>query len=212
MSTVYIAGPMRGIKYYNFDAFFNAEAMLHGRGCSVVNPARMDLDAGFNPYHLRPNYDWNIVPDNGFDFKKCLDRDIDAVRNADIIYMLQGWQNSQGAVAEKALAEWCGLEVWYEVTEQQRGLPEDSAERKKYPMYSGLIKYFPDALAEVAHHSWEGNEKHNPGQPLHWAREKSSDQEDALVRHITEGNWTGVAWRALAKLQLECEQHTGNPG
>jgi hypothetical protein len=83
--------------------------------------------------------------------------------------------------------------------------PEDSAERKTYPVYSGLLQYFPSALAAVAHHSYLGNEKHNPGQPLHWARGKSDDHLDALARHLTEGDLRGAAWRVLAALQLECE-------
>src|ERR1700743_1585161 len=63
-------------------------------------------------------------------------------------------------------------------------LPTDPKERKKIPLYSGLLKYFPDALIEIAKVSYAGNEQHNPGQPLHWAREKSTDQEDTLLRHL----------------------------
>lgn len=83
--------------------------------------------------------------------------------------------------------------------------PEDSAERKTYPVYSGLLAYFPAALAAVAHHSYAGNEKHNPGQPLHHDRAKSGDEADALVRHLMEGDYVGMAWRALALLQKDCE-------
>lgn len=83
--------------------------------------------------------------------------------------------------------------------------PDDSAERKTYPMYSGLLQYFPAALAAVAHHSYRGNEKHNPGQPLHHDRAKSDDEPDALVRHLMEGDYVGCAWRALSLLQKDCE-------
>lgn len=83
--------------------------------------------------------------------------------------------------------------------------PEDSAERKTYPVYSGVLQYFPAALARVSHHSYAGNEKHNPGQPLHWARGKSDDHLDAAARHLIEGDLTGAAWRILAALQLQCE-------
>jgi hypothetical protein len=31
------------------------------------------------------------------------------------------------------------------------------------------LDYFPDALAAVAQISYQGNQKHNPGEPLHWA-------------------------------------------
>ena len=83
--------------------------------------------------------------------------------------------------------------------------PDDSAERKAYPIYSGVLQYFPAALAKVAYHSFIGNRKHNPGEPLHWARGKSDDHLDAAARHLTEGDLVGAAWRVLAALQLQCE-------
>jgi len=93
-------------------------------------------------------------------------------------------------------------------------LPTDAQERKRIPIYSGVLKYFPDALTEIAKVSFAGNEQHNQGQPLHWAREKSTDQEDTLVRHLMESgrkdtdgqrHSAKMAWRALAILQLEIE-------
>lgn len=93
-------------------------------------------------------------------------------------------------------------------------LPTDPQERKAVPIVRGLLDYFPDACAAVAHLSFVGNEQHNPGEPLHWARGKSMDQEDCLVRHLMERGTldsdgvrhsTKVAWRALANLQLEIE-------
>ena len=73
-------------------------------------------------------------------------------------------------------------------------LPEDSAKRKEYPVFSGLIDYFPDALAEVAHISYIGNQKHNPGQPLHWSRDKSNDHLDCIARHLLQaGKYDYVA-------------------
>ena len=91
------------------------------------------------------------------------------------------------------------------MAEHSGALPTDSAERKTYPLYRGLFRYFPRALSAIAHHSYVGNEKHNPGEPLHWARGKSDDQPDALLRHVLEGDWVGAAWRALAQLELELE-------
>jgi hypothetical protein len=108
-------------------------------------------------------------------------------------------------------------------------LPTDSAERKKYPMFRGLIRYFPAALAGVAKHSYEGNEKHNPGEEMHHARGKSTDHADCIVRHLvdldaleskvltpkgvqdllTEAN--ALAWRALALSQQIHEQYGDAP-
>lgn len=97
-------------------------------------------------------------------------------------------------------------------------LPTDPKERKQYPIASGVLEYFPDALAAVAHVSWKGNEQHNPGQPLHWARSKSMDEPDTLIRHFMERgsldsdgirHSAKLAWRALALLQKEIEQERG---
>lgn len=85
-------------------------------------------------------------------------------------------------------------------------------------MFSGLLAYFPDALAEVAYVSYVGNEQHNKGQPLHWAKEKSTDHADCIVRHLVDSGTLDddgmrhsakVAWRSLALLQIEIENEIG---
>jgi len=106
-------------------------------------------------------------------------------------------------------------------------LPVSSAARKEIPLYEGLLKYFPAALVAVARVSKVGNDKHNPGQPLHHARGKSTDHPDCIIRHLLdlESNYgfgigrdeTGVpqvayiAWRALALAQEWLEKHEGVP-
>lgn len=93
-------------------------------------------------------------------------------------------------------------------------IPTDPTARKQYPVASGVLDYFPDALVAIAHVSWRGNEQHNPGQPLHWARGKSTDEADTMLRHFLErGTYdtdgmrhsAKMAWRALALLQKEIE-------
>jgi len=96
-------------------------------------------------------------------------------------------------------------------------LPTDAQARKNIPVYSGFIKYFPDAICEVAALSKVGNDQHNPGQPLHWAKEKSGDELDALMRHLIDDasgvpvdadgieHAVKVAWRAMANLQRLCD-------
>lgn len=93
-------------------------------------------------------------------------------------------------------------------------LPTDAAARKNAPMARGLLDYFPLACAAVAELSRIGNEQHNPGQPMHWNRTKSTDHADCIVRHLvdrgtidTDGvrHAAKVAWRALALLQTELE-------
>ena len=89
-------------------------------------------------------------------------------------------------------------------------------ERKATPIYSGVLKYFPDALKEVAKCSFRGQQQHNPDKPLAWDRSKSGDEYDALMRHLldsskedydTDGtlHLAKVAWRALAGLQKHLE-------
>jgi hypothetical protein len=94
-------------------------------------------------------------------------------------------------------------------------LPTDASERKKVPLWSGLVRYFPDALVAVAKLSMKGNDQHNPGEPLHWSRGKSDDHQDTLLRHLLDSGTvdedghrhsTKAAWRALAILQLELEK------
>ena len=89
-------------------------------------------------------------------------------------------------------------------------LPSDSKERKAIPIYSGFITYFPDAIIAVTKVSYEGNEQHNPGTPLHWDRTKSTDELDAMMRHVLDGDWAAVAWRAMANLQKEIENERAN--
>lgn len=100
------------------------------------------------------------------------------------------------------------------MTDIRATLPLSAAWRKQRPLFSGVLRYFPDALLEVAHCSYAGNEQHNPGEPLRWAKEKSPDEHDALMRHLlqagerdTDGlrHSAKVAWRALAALQREIE-------
>lgn len=88
--------------------------------------------------------------------------------------------------------------------------------RKDIPLASGCLDYFPDALKLVAQLSKAGNDKHNPGQPMHWAQDKSSDHADCILRHQVDVGTTdletgldhavAVAWRGLAQLQIQCQQ------
>lgn len=91
-------------------------------------------------------------------------------------------------------------------------LPIDAKERKNLPIGTGVLDYFPNALAEVARASLAGNRQHLEGQPLHWDKLKSTDEADALIRHFLERGTMDednvrhsgkMAWRALALLERE---------
>lgn len=103
-----------------------------------------------------------------------------------------------------------------------RGLPTDNAERKKLQLHTYMFQYFPDAWLATANVSIAGNEQHNPGEPLHWARDKSTDQMNTMWRHIwdysmgvmkdVDGQYhlAKAAWRILAELQLLIEHDARN--
>jgi len=101
------------------------------------------------------------------------------------------------------------------MAEIRQSMPEGSEARKGVPLCTGVLDYFPAALAAVAKLSKFGNDKHNPGEPLHWARGKSMDHADCIMRHLADrgvpdpetkmSHTVEVAWRALALLQEECE-------
>lgn len=100
-------------------------------------------------------------------------------------------------------------------------LPERAEERKDIPLCSGVLDYFPNALVYLAGISKAGNDQHNPGQPLHWSRGKSTDHADCILRHQmdrggldTDGTRHSgkVAWRALAQLEEELIAEGAKPG
>lgn len=96
-------------------------------------------------------------------------------------------------------------------------MKSEAQKRKEMPVYTGFIKYFPDAILAVAELSHIANEQHNPGQPVHWDRSKSTDNLDAQMRHLidhakgierdtdTVRHLTKCAWRAMAALQVAIE-------
>lgn len=226
---IYLAGPMSGYPDDNFLLFNRAAAELRSHGYEVFNPAEKGEEKERND-------------DLSFR-RRVFNLDTHYITNeADAMVMLPAWERSRGAFAEKALADALGIPVYYygqwdmgraqatfkewfpnaaKVTapvtmlHPKKPIPEDAAERKTVPMCTGLLDYFPDALAAVAHVSYVGNQQHNPGEPLHWARGKSTDEADTAIRHIVQRGTSDVdgvrhlakaAWRTLAMLQKELEE------
>lgn len=90
-----------------------------------------------------------------------------------------------------------------------------SSERKAAPLFSGTMTYFPDALCAVAVLCKRANDKHNPGEPMRWSKDKSDDHADCLARHLLDrgqpdefnlDHRIAVAWRALSDLQTAIEE------
>ena len=102
-----------------------------------------------------------------------------------------------------------------------KSLPISYKARKELPLYDFMFGYFPLAWLEVVKVAIEGNNQHNPGERLHWARHKSTDQLNTAFRHLFD-HGTGVVkdiddtyhlaktiWRLMAELQLIVEKNNG---
>jgi len=92
----------------------------------------------------------------------------------------------------------------------------EADERKATPVYSGVLKYFPDAIKEVSKTSYAATKQHHPDKEMFWDRNKSNDHADAMLRHLIDHESNPIdddgqlhlaktAWRALANLQIYIE-------
>lgn len=89
--TIYIAGPITGIENYNHEAFEEAEELLTKIGYTVVNPRML-------PTTLDPKAYMPI----------CLEM----IKWCDAIFLLEGWENSDGAKQELLFALDNGYEIF----------------------------------------------------------------------------------------------------
>ena len=91
---IYISGPMAGVKDYNFPLFFSVANRLRELGWDVINPAEQ-----FGGYR-----------DGMWGFYIGVARD--SIIECDALTLLEGWEDSDGAVCEKALAQKYGLDIY----------------------------------------------------------------------------------------------------
>jgi Domain of unknown function (DUF4406) len=105
---LYIAGPMRGYANHNFPAFHEAAKKWERNSAigRIYNPAKMDEDEGF--------IGTCMSLDGREHLKACMERDVAAVLKSDAMLMLRGWEKSDGARVEHALAVYLGLAIFYE--------------------------------------------------------------------------------------------------
>lgn len=102
----YLAGPMRGIPYFNFPAFAEAAKLLRAEGHTVMSPAEADIELFGDDF----GKDNPAGDDRQFDIRGAMERDLTWIcREAEGIALLPGWESSKGARAENALAECLGL-------------------------------------------------------------------------------------------------------
>lgn len=122
---IYIAGPMRGHKDFNYAAFYEAEKMLTALGWDVENPARISDKFGTQEEiaksFLFKNADPISIPlecgmrqyihDKGRLARKLVAYELGVVASCDAIYLLEGWSISIGAREELRVALEHDLEI-----------------------------------------------------------------------------------------------------
>lgn len=106
----YLAGPMRGIPEWNHPAFKMATRRLRAAGWEVFSPHEKDLEIG------------NTPPADGITDKPLkafpIGDDLKAVAEADAVFVLDGWENSEGAELEVDVAHRLGVPVYRYATRE----------------------------------------------------------------------------------------------
>ena len=98
----YISGPMTGYPGYNYAAFDAAEPVLEAEGYDVINLAR---NFGGRADH----------PGGRAAYMRL---DVGHVLDADLVFVLPGWEKSRGARLEILTAQELGLPVFDFVTRE----------------------------------------------------------------------------------------------
>jgi hypothetical protein len=107
---VYLAGPMRGIRDFNFPAFHAAAAALRAAGYVVFNPAEYDELVYGEGFAKSATGDLADIPQ--FNLRKALAVDLEFIAlHAEVIALLPGWEKSMGVAAELAAAKAVGCEI-----------------------------------------------------------------------------------------------------
>lgn len=132
---IYICGPMTGIEDLNHPAFFKAEEHLKYKGYDVINPARMDEELGLDPH--------TGVMDPEF-LKDAAKRDLDAVMACDAVAVLPKWEESKGAKAEVAVAQWLGKPIY---------------------LYPSMVEYGKESILDEAKRLTSRDRQGNYGHP-----------------------------------------------
>lgn len=99
---IYIAGPMRGRPAFNYPKFNEAEKFLTTAGWLVENPARIGEKFG-TPEQI--NGDPALLA-------RVVQHELDIVRSCDAIFLLPGWEKSEGARKELVHAITAGQDVY----------------------------------------------------------------------------------------------------
>jgi Domain of unknown function (DUF4406) len=93
---LYIAGPMRGLPNENHEAFDATSAALRAQGHEIRSPTEIGRQAIKTGGGIREIFALNLM----------------AVCDCEGLLLLPGWENSRGALAEKAVADALDIRVY----------------------------------------------------------------------------------------------------
>lgn len=226
MKHIYISGPMRSHDDYNFPAFFEAEEVIRevmADDVLVFNPAREDCAVYMLSESLRIDPTGRSAglalrrnePD--FNLRGALASDLSWIaERCDLMVMLPGWEESKGAVAEHALAEALGIEVWHYGNFEPRHDEHLSGETRvtsatggeKGQKLAAFDQISPEVEVLIAEHFGKGARKysaHNFRKGYAWSLSYS-----ALRRHLA-AFWRGEEYdNHTPDCGPGCVDHTGS--
>ena len=108
--TIFISGPMSGVRNYNVAAFCDAHATLKRLGAAhVFNPALGYLSPPAHMLGNEPTHEeWMLAA-----LAELTKRDFESLRRPfyDLLVSLDGYGESVGALLERQVARACGIEV-----------------------------------------------------------------------------------------------------
>lgn len=109
---LYLAGPMRGIPFFNYPAFHQAAAALRDAGHHVFSPAERDGERHGGDISNPTGSETEAARLFGFSIRAAMEDDLVWIcRHAEGIALLPGWDASKGAQAERALGIALGLTI-----------------------------------------------------------------------------------------------------
>lgn len=120
MAKVYIAGPMTGLPEFNRPAFFAAMEDLAAGGDTPLSSA--------------------VLPD-GLSEADYMAIGIAMLQRADCIYMLQGWDSSEGARAELAYAQKLRLGIQFAQKQEQEIITKRKGRRILSMLYRMWVSH-----------------------------------------------------------------------
>lgn len=114
---IYLAGPMTGIPLFNFPKFMRVAGELRAKGHTVFNPAERDIErhgTDISVGNLTGSPE-QAKAEHGLTIRDALHDDLVFItKNADAIFLMNGWEHSNGALSEFFTAKAIRAQFMYE--------------------------------------------------------------------------------------------------